>query len=408
MLSEKFVSIRVCLTLAAALWLQSFVVCGASNTWRPTGSLTEARSGSAVVVLADGSVLFTGGAGPSGALATTELFTANGKFSLGTSMQVARANHAAVVLFDGRVLVASGTTLGGAITNSAELYEPSTTTWTTVPEGMSVPRSGETATLLADGRVLVAGGQSASGPTNTLEIFSPDIGTFSAVVSGTLSAIREQHAAALLPGTVELVAGGSDGDAALRSVDIYDPSSGTISSAEAMSSPRAGLSATTLLDGTVLLAAGNNGSADLNTAEIYDPVASTFSLASNLTTARSGHFAVLLPSNNEVLITGGTSGSAAHVSANAPTTLKLSSLTPASVTFGTTGPVNFSATLTRNDTTSAVSGAAVTFQFDGTQAGSSIINANGAASISYNTSSLAAGNHNVQAYPVEPLNFGFR
>jgi Kelch motif len=44
-----------------------------------------------------------------------------------------------------------------------------------------------------------------------------------------------------------------------------------------MSSPRAGLSATTLLDGKVLIAGGNNGTADLASAEIYDPAVGTFS-----------------------------------------------------------------------------------------------------------------------------------
>jgi Galactose oxidase, central domain len=138
-------------------------------------------------LLSDGRILFTGGTGASGPLATTEFFNPNGSFSAGAPMQDARTNHIAVVLKDGRVLVAGGTTVGGSITNSADLYDASSNTWTPVAGGMTIARSGHTASLLSDGRVLIAGGQSTNGATNILEIFSPGTGSFATVTSGTLS-----------------------------------------------------------------------------------------------------------------------------------------------------------------------------------------------------------------------------
>src|SRR5205814_1748050 len=82
------------------------------------------------------------------------------------------------------------------------------------------------------------------------------------------------------------------------------------SAAGKLSTPRAGLSATTLLDGKVLLAGGSDGSTDLASAEIYDPAASTFSATANLAAPRRDHIAYRLPDNNSVLFLGGMSAGA--------------------------------------------------------------------------------------------------
>ena len=56
------------------------------------------------------------------------------------------------LLSDGRVLVA-----GGRSDTSAEIYDPTTGTFTATGS-MTVVRTGPTATLLGNGKVLVAGG----------------------------------------------------------------------------------------------------------------------------------------------------------------------------------------------------------------------------------------------------------
>jgi MBG domain (YGX type)/Bacterial Ig-like domain (group 3)/Galactose oxidase, central domain len=307
MLKGNRFSARASIVIWLAALMQFSVLQGASNTWSQAGTLSQAREGSAAVLLSNGRVLFTGGAAMSGALSTTELFNPDGSFSVGMPMLEARTHHTAVVLADGRVLVAGGVSTTGSPTNTAEIYDPSSNAWTPVAGGMRQARTGHTASLLKNGRVLVAGGESTSGATNTLEIFSPDTNTFAAVSSAALSSPRQQHAAAVLPDGRVLITGGSDGTHALVTADIFDPSSESVSSAGQMSSPRANLSATTLLDGTVLVAGGNDGSGDLVSTEIYDPASGAFSVAGNLANARSGHSAFLLPNNNEVLIAGGSS-----------------------------------------------------------------------------------------------------
>jgi hypothetical protein len=79
------------------------------------------------------------------------------------------------------------------------------------------------------------------------------------------------------------------------------------------------------------------------------------------------------------------------------TTLTLTAPSPSSVTFGSTGPVTLSATLTRTSGGAAVVGATVDFKGDGTTVGSGVTNASGVATFSYNPATLAAGPHTVQA-----------
>jgi len=82
-------------------------------------------------------------------------------------------------------------------------------------------------------------------------------------------------------------------------------------------------------------------------------------------------------------------------SANVATTLVLNSVSPGSVSYGSTGTVTFTATLTSGGT--PVSGANVNFNVDGSAAGSGMTNGSGVATISYNPSALSVGNHSVQA-----------
>ena len=65
---------------------------------------------------------------------------------------------------------------GNGMLASAELFDPSTGTWTAAPN-MDTPLANQTATLLPDGRVLVAGGASSDGkPLASAELYDPGVG----------------------------------------------------------------------------------------------------------------------------------------------------------------------------------------------------------------------------------------
>lgn len=107
-------------------------VAAASPAWRYTGSMAHARRHVNATVLADGTVLVTGGTGGSGndagkAVLAAELWDpATGVFKTVARMRTPRLYHSAAVLLpDGRVLVAGGGRTGGASDyKNAEIYSP--------------------------------------------------------------------------------------------------------------------------------------------------------------------------------------------------------------------------------------------------------------------------------------------
>ncbi|CAF1365480.1 unnamed protein product [Adineta steineri] len=86
------------------------------------------------------------------------------------SMNFARGYHTASILPNGLVLVVGGTNSSGVYFNSTELYNPSTSTWTTTGS-MNAGRDIHTASALANGKVLVAGGYGNGSYLTSAELY---------------------------------------------------------------------------------------------------------------------------------------------------------------------------------------------------------------------------------------------
>jgi hypothetical protein len=307
--------LRALLVLGLAFTVSSILraVLPAVQTghWVSSGTLTQARSGAAAVLLPDGRVMITGGDVNGSASFSVEMFNADGSISSAAPMSAARSGHSALLLTSGEVLVTGGQTNGGGATNSAELYDPFEDVWLPAP-AMLDARTGHTALQLPDWTVLVIGGTNSGGPVSGVERYSRDTNSFSH--AGVLNHPRTDAAAAVLDDGRVLVAGGITTDASGQtgvsaSSEIFDPVTGVSSDAAALNAARAGASATTLFDGRIAVIGGNDGSSDLASAEIYDPLSAAWTNMAGLT-PRSHHLAIALPYNNAVLLTGGSAGAA--------------------------------------------------------------------------------------------------
>ena len=82
MRATRFVALSLLVVLSLALLLQGTLPLVTTGSWTPANNLAEARSGSAAALLQDGRILFTGGTGSTGTLASAELFNTDGSVYL--------------------------------------------------------------------------------------------------------------------------------------------------------------------------------------------------------------------------------------------------------------------------------------------------------------------------------------
>ena len=284
-----------------------------SYTWSSVGTMTQGRTGAAAVLLPSGKVLITGGMDSNGVpQVLTETFDpASGGFIAAASMNVPRANHAAIVLNTGDVLVTGGLTTVGGYSDTAEIFNSQTGTWTLLEASLGAGLAKHAMAALPDGNVLIAGGESTTGPVGNLLLFKMADLSFAPI--GTLLAARKDAVAAATPDGRVLVAGGTDiNGVVLSSTEVFtyspDTMTGAVAAGPNMTYARANATATTTYDGVAIIG-GSNGSADLGSAEIFSQWTNAFRVV-NGATPRSGHVAAFLPKNGSILAMGGSGGTA--------------------------------------------------------------------------------------------------
>ena len=249
------------------------------GTWTATADEFVAGNGHTATLLSDGKVLVVGGdEGPQRA----ELYDpGRGTWTATGLLATRRVGHTATLLPDGRVLVVGGGPFvlkDGA--SSAELYDPNSGTWTATGN-LGQLREEHTATLLHDGTVLVTGcGENYNGrnPTAKAELYDPTSGSWTPVGDMLENHGRGCSTTLMADGRV-LVAGGSNDTgvsaSALAEAELYDPNTRAWTTAPKMDTARAEQTATLLPGGQVLVAGGHNIISGLFSpmafAELYDP-----------------------------------------------------------------------------------------------------------------------------------------
>lgn len=298
--------------IAAAVMLAVPALAGTPNEWSPAGSLTTGRYEQVAALLASGSVLVAGGQAGSSTLQSAEIYDpATDSWSGAAQMSTARASAVGVTLPNGNVLVAGGssTSSNSGALNTAEVYNPTSNTWTAAANTMSSARYAATATLLANGDVLVAGGEDASGDAvTTADLYVPSTNSFTP--AHAMGTARYLASASLAGNGDVLVAGGfGTSDAVLTSGEVYDPTADTWTPvANSMSSPRVDSQAVTLPGGSILVAGGESEQSPTQaitaTTDIYNPTTNSFTAGASMGTSRL-LFAMTSLADGRVLASGG-------------------------------------------------------------------------------------------------------
>ncbi len=196
-------------------------------------TMSAAREGHTATLLPDGKVLIAGGCNNIEAerivcdryLDSVELYDpATNEFADTGSMSQPRLGHTASLLPNGKVLIAGGTSDGISVVNTSEIYDPATGEFAATGQ-MEIARADHTATPLPDGRVLVAGGRS-SDYLDSAEIYNPDSGSFS-TVPASMKTARYQHSATTLGDGRVLLAGGQSSELLIFDTNIRSLSDNT-------------------------------------------------------------------------------------------------------------------------------------------------------------------------------------
>ncbi len=194
-----------------------FIYDASANQFKEAVSkLITPRFDHTATILSDGKVLITGGSDSAGPISSLEIYdpASDAISALSNSLSTPRSGHTATLLSDGRVLITGGTDSSGISLDSAEVYDPKTQTFSLLSQKMTTPRSNHTSTLMPDGRVIIIGGTNINNTTtllNTAEVFTPSTETFTPL-SGQLKKGRFAHTATLLPDGRILIALGAGYD----------------------------------------------------------------------------------------------------------------------------------------------------------------------------------------------------
>jgi hypothetical protein len=257
------------------------------------------RENHQAVRLQNGQVLVAGGNNASGILASAELYNpSTGTWTATGSMITASSRFSLTLLPDGQVLAAQGT--------SAELYNPATGSWTatgSAPNGVGGPN----AALLENGEVLAIGESISTASA----LYNSSTGTWSATGS-TGTTIINPITPRLLNGEVFVTGGFQSGQRSYSTAALYDPSIGQFTVETGPCSCRA-FNGALLQTGKVLVAGGMitvpgnpyPTSETINSAELWDLSTQAWTSTGNLHDSRAGESVTVLP-NGQVLVAGGS------------------------------------------------------------------------------------------------------
>jgi N-acetylneuraminic acid mutarotase len=196
-----------------------------TQTWQPTGDMTQARFGQSATLLKTGRVLVAGGTAGAQGFRTAEIYDpVSGSWTRTGSMSIARENDdicckAAALLPSGRVLVAGG--FNQHPLKSAEIYVPSHRSWIPAASMHGAREGGFSLIPLENGEILAAGGTNNFGAIRGAEVYNGATNTWTVVAP--MSVPRTESFTVRLGSTVLVAGGYTKPFATLRTSEIFSP-----------------------------------------------------------------------------------------------------------------------------------------------------------------------------------------
>jgi hypothetical protein len=302
--------------LSMVCWLAPSALAG----WKATGTMITPRQFHTATLLNNGKVLITGGWDNSSAkLNSAEIYDpTTGTFSPTRDMSLARAFHTATLLGNGEVLIAGGSDQcilhGGQCYEQCELYDPTNETF--IATGEILSRSQHAAQIFGVSDVLISGGIHGPGYTITADavIYDSVKDTFSSSYN-PMNFARSGHTATSLGSEIIIIGGalkaeeflGTGGDETNR-FEISRTASDTIVRVEHTATYINTPDSTENLGHKILVVGGNSASGILQSAYLYiyhHNDQDEILEVGSLNTPRRGHTATLLSDKSSVLIAGG-------------------------------------------------------------------------------------------------------
>ncbi len=308
-----------------------------TGTWSAGATMVNHHAGFAMFTLSSGKVIAFAGYN-AGSNKTDIYDPAANTWTAPTSanLVLAHSEYAVTALNDGKIMLVGGQDGNStAMRTTSELFDPATQTWTNTTGGLTTGRQYFSVTKTNDGKVYAIGGctnaSTCSGANivNTIEVYNPSTSTWSSV-SATLGTARFRHNATLLPNGKILINGGQNSSGTnLSSSEIFDPNSLTITTAATapFSSSRGNNPlpySATLSNGKVFLTRGIASNSTATQTMLYDPTSDTW--ASTTGGLSKGYYAasIIGMKNGKVLIMGGSDSSTNYYSSSELYTPELS------------------------------------------------------------------------------------
>jgi N-acetylneuraminic acid mutarotase len=187
-------------------------------------------------------------------------------------------------------IFAIGGAIGASLSNSVEVYRPSTKQWEAGP-ALPVARYRHAAVTGGDGQIYVIGGVEPQGLAESVLALKPGVGAAWSSVAPLPTPRQLLDSATGTDGNIYVVGGtiADDASAASNKLEIYDPSTSTWSTGAPMPTPRYGLGVARGGDGRIYAIGGCNQdqvNLVLNVVEAYSPTTNTWTTVAPLPTRR--------------------------------------------------------------------------------------------------------------------------